>query len=246
MKTDRTITVQVATPIAESFRVAQVAGMFDVPLAARQEFSISAPLPPLEGPGSDWQIGLIVGPSGSGKSTLAREAFGDSVYQPGRDWPDGASVLDGFHPSHSAREITGMLTSVGFSSPPAWVRPYAVLSNGEKFRCDLARAILPPNDAPGSETTKRIVVFDEFTSVVDRTVAKIGSAAVAKAIRNMPGMRFVAVTCHYDVAEWLCPDWVLDTTGGCCGQGQAHSEAASATATSPGSLPHRSICVGPV
>ena len=55
------------------------------------------------------------------------------------------------------------------------------------------------------------VAFDEFTSVVDRTVAKVGSAAVAKGIRaGQIGCRFVAVTCHYDVTEWLAPDWVLD------------------------------------
>jgi GNAT superfamily N-acetyltransferase len=55
------------------------------------------------------------------------------------------------------------------------------------------------------------VVFDEFTSVVDRNVAKVCSAAIAKGIRrgHLP-CRFVAVTCHYDVAEWLEPDWVLD------------------------------------
>jgi GNAT superfamily N-acetyltransferase len=42
-------------------------------------------------------------------------------------------------------------------------------------------------------------------------VAKVCSAAVAKGIRrgHIP-CRFVAVTCHYDVAEWLEPDWVLD------------------------------------
>jgi len=56
-----------------------------------------------------------------------------------------------------------------------------------------------------------LVVFDEFTSVVDRTVAKIGSAAISKAIRKgRVARRFVAVTCHYDVVQWLEPDWVLD------------------------------------
>ena len=56
-----------------------------------------------------------------------------------------------------------------------------------------------------------LIAFDEFTSVVDRNVARIGSAAVAKAIRGGTiGCRFVAVTCHYDVTEWLAPDWVID------------------------------------
>lgn len=80
-----------------------------------------------------------------------------------------------------------------------------MLSNGEQFRCDLARAL----------AQDRLVVFDEYTSVVDRTVARIASAAIAKGIRSGGiGSRFVAVTCHYDVAEWLEPDWVLDMAGG--------------------------------
>jgi GNAT superfamily N-acetyltransferase len=34
---------------------------------------------------------------------------------------------------------------------------------------------------------------------------------VAKAIRGGKiACRFVAVTCHYDVTEWLAPDWVVD------------------------------------
>jgi GNAT superfamily N-acetyltransferase len=79
------------------------------------------------------------------------------------------------------------------------------LSNGEQFRCDLARA-LAHCDVAGE-----LVVFDEFTSVVDRNVARVVSAAIAKALRSgRIGGQFVAVTCHYDVTEWLQPDWVID------------------------------------
>jgi GNAT superfamily N-acetyltransferase len=53
------------------------------------------------------------------------------------------------------------------------------------------------------------VIYDEFTSVVDRQVAKIGSAAIQKFIRNNK-KQFVAVSCHYDIEEWLEPDWVYD------------------------------------
>jgi GNAT superfamily N-acetyltransferase len=58
-------------------------------------------------------------------------------------------------------------------------------------------------------------VFDEYTSVVDRNVAKIASTALAKGIKTgkIP-CRFVAVTCHYDILDWLEPDWVLDTATG--------------------------------
>jgi hypothetical protein len=69
----------------------------------------------------------------------------------------------------------------------------------------VARALCDP--AP-------LVVIDEFTSVVDRTVAQIGSAAVAKAVRRTPGKQVVCVTCHYDVEEWLCPDWVVEMPTG--------------------------------
>ena len=105
------------------------------------------------------------------------------------------------------KAICGVLTAVGFSSPPAWLKPYRALSNGQQFRCDLARALL---------ASSPLVVFDEFTSVVDRQVAKVGSAAVAKAVRkrHVGAERFVAVACHYDILEWLQPDWILDLATG--------------------------------
>jgi GNAT superfamily N-acetyltransferase len=58
-----------------------------------------------------------------------------------------------------------------------------------------------PSDQP--------VVIDEFTSVVDRQVAKIGAHAVQKWARKHD-RQFVAASCHYDIIDWLQPDWVLD------------------------------------
>jgi GNAT superfamily N-acetyltransferase len=175
--------------------VQQVAGMFDVPLAAEQTERFTAEIPGLD---EAWDIGLVVGPSGSGKTAIARRQW-PQAYTISRSWPEHRALVDGFA-AGPIKHITAALTAVGFSSPPHWVKPYQVLSNGERFRCDLARAILEGGD---------LVVFDEFTSVVDRTVARIGSAAVAKAIRRM-GRRFVAISCHYDIVRWLEPDWVLD------------------------------------
>src|ERR1043166_9207575 len=127
----------VECPVHDSFRVRQVAGMFDVPLEAKCRAQFSVELPAF---GEDWQIGAIVGPSGSGKSTVTRAAYGDALYR-GHDWPADKGVIDCFG-ERPIKQITQMLTAVGFSSPPAWVKPYAVLSNGEKFRCDLARALI--------------------------------------------------------------------------------------------------------
>lgn len=187
----------VDTPIDWSVRTRQVASMFDLKHGCAKEawrFDVEFP--------EDWSIGLIVGPSGSGKSTVANELFGDCFVDP--KWPNDGTVIDGFDAAMPIKEVCGHLSRVGFSSPPSWMKPYRVLSNGQKFRADLARTVA---------AKKPIVAMDEFTSVVDRTVAQIGSAAVSKAIRRS-GKRFVAVGCHYDVIEWLQPDWVLHMPSG--------------------------------
>lgn len=184
-------------PVNRSARVIQIEGMFDLPPAQRSQREWNVSLPIEE---RDWNIGLIVGPSGSGKTTIARELFGSNIIY-GFDWPSDRAVVDGFPSTLSIKEVTGLLSSVGFSSPPGWLKPFYVLSNGEQFRCTIARALAEPLD---------MVVVDEFTSVVDRTVARIGSAAIAKAIRKR-GNRFIALSCHEDVLDWLSPDWVYRT-----------------------------------
>lgn len=174
-------------------RVMQIEGLFDVPPAERSGMTWDVDLPLDE---REWSIGLIVGPSGSGKSTVAREVFPDA-HRGVFDWPPDDAVVDAFPTSMGVKAITSLLSSVGFSSPPAWLRPYHALSTGEQFRVALARTIA---EAPG------VAVIDEFTSVVDRTVARIGSAAVAKAVRRSK-RQLVAVACHYDILDWLQPDW---------------------------------------
>ena len=186
--------ITVESPIAESPRVSQLRGTFDLvgEKSSRLQWNVSLPLD--ERP---WNIGLIAGPSGCGKSTIARHFWPDHLH---RDftWPRDAALLDGFPAPLSIKDITALLSAVGFSSPPAWLRPFHVLSTGQQFRVTLARLLA---EAP------ELAVMDEYTSVVDRTVAQIGSAALVKVIRQR-GQRFIAVTCHDDVEPWLQPDWV--------------------------------------
>lgn len=169
--------------------------MFDVPVEEKlsQEWNVDIPIE-----NEKWGIGLIVGPSGSGKTTLGKRIFGEENYHYGYDWK-GKHVVDDFPAGFSIEDITRALSHVGFSSPPAWIKPYHVLSNGQKFRADIARTLLDPE--------KKLIVYDEFTSVVDRKVAQMGSEAVQKYIRRS-GKQFVAVSCHYDIIDWLRPDWV--------------------------------------
>jgi len=152
----------------KSFRVASVMGKFDLQSEhIKEHFKGEIDL------SNDWQIGVIYGHSGTGKTTIAKELFGEEYVT---DFKFKAeSILDDMPKEKSIDEITQTFNSVGFSSPPSWLKPYSVLSNGEKMRVNLARAILENRD---------LIVFDEFTSVVDRTVAKIGSAAVSKSIKR--------------------------------------------------------------
>jgi GNAT superfamily N-acetyltransferase len=191
--------IQRSTPIRRSARVMQLEGIFDVPPAEKSALSWDVDLPIEEKP---WNIGLIVGPSGCGKSTIARELFGEHVLS-GFEWPEQAAIVDCFPLQYLMADVVKLLNSVGFSSPPSWLRPFAVLSNGEQFRVTMARVM----------AEKDFAVVDEFTSVVDRRVAQIGSHAIAKTIRAAK-KRFIAVSCHFDIIDWLQPDWYYEPATG--------------------------------
>lgn len=188
------------TRVSSSPRARQLEAMFDVPYAETQTIKWTGEVPIEQ---RDWNIGLIVGPSGCGKSTVAREMFGEPHVGGKRQFTwQGDSVIDDFPKDKTMEQIAEVCQAVGFNTIPAWLRPYEVLSTGEKFRVDVARLML---ETPEDET----LVVDEFTSVVDRQVAQVASYAIGKAVRNA-NRKLVAVGCHYDVIEWLRPDWVLE------------------------------------
>lgn len=180
---------------ASTFRNESVKGQFDLSIqSVKERFAGNIDIDDKE-----WQIGLIVGSSGSGKSTIARQIFSDSYINEFKYGEN--SVLDEMPKDKTTEQITSVFNSVGFATVWSWLKPYNVLSNGEKMRVDLANAIL---------SDKKTIVFDEFTSVVDRTIAKTASFAIQKAVRKLD-KKFVAVSCHFDIIEWLEPDWVYNT-----------------------------------
>ena len=179
---------------SQTVRARQLSAAFDVPARDRERLEWHGELPVED---RDWNVGLIVGPSGSGKSTILREAFGKPRML---KWT-GHAVVDDFPKDMSIEDVAAACSSVGFNTIPAWLRPYKVLSTGEQFRVTLARLI--------AEAAGEMIVVDEFTSVVDRQVAKIGAHAVQRQVRKHGG-RLVAATCHYDVQDWLQPDWVFE------------------------------------
>jgi ABC-type lipoprotein export system ATPase subunit len=142
-----------------------------------------------------FKLGIIVGSSGSGKSTLLKE-FG---IEQTPNWDINKSIISHFE---TPEDGIKKLSSVGLNSVPSWYKPYHVLSNGEKFRADLARKI------------KSNVVIDEYTSVVDRNVAKAASVSLSRYIKDNDIENVVLSTCHRDILDWLQPDWVIDTDSG--------------------------------
>lgn len=180
--------------IKQTFRVAKIKSDFDLKDEhSTEHFEGSFDL------SKQWKIGLIVGGSGTGKTTIAKEIFGENITSKLNYKHE--SVIDDMPKNMSVSDISKMFYSVGFGSVPSWLKPYDVLSNGEKMRVDIARAI----------SEQDLTVFDEFTSVVDRQVAQVASMAINKMIRNTEQKQFVAISCHHDVTEWLEPDWIFNT-----------------------------------
>jgi len=189
-------TIKLQIPIERTARVRQTEGIFDLSSSDLSVTNFDYYLPIEE---KFWNVGLIVGRSGTGKSSLARQLFKETLVN--FQWSSSKSIIDDFPASLGIRDIVHLLSSVGFSSPPNWLRPFDYLSTGEQMRVVIARAITEVKDP---------IVIDEFTSVVDRTVAQIGSAALAKVIRKR-NRKFIAISCHYDIIEWLQPDWIFCT-----------------------------------
>lgn len=179
--------IKLRSSVAQDEITKQVSDSYDLPFSGITETCIESFKAPQK-----FQIGLIVGPSGSGKSTLLNN-FGTEQEV---IWDNQKAVVSHFADFEAAQV---RLAAAGLNSIPAWLSPYQVLSTGEKFRADLAMKI------------ESGAVIDEFTSVVDRNVAKSCSYAVSRYIRNYGLENVVFASCHYDIIDWLNPDWVYDT-----------------------------------
>lgn len=189
----QTYSVNLQSIASHGFRCQMAANSVDLDVSKKLQhsFEVKADLD------TPWNVGLIVGASGSGKTTLAKKIFGDDCFdiQVDLDKP----VIDQFPADWTYDQCQAALIGIGLSQVPCWVRPLRTLSNGQQHR-----AIAALTMATGAN-----FVVDEWTSVVDRTVGKAMSLCLGKHARKT-GTRVVAVSCHYDVLEWLDPDWVID------------------------------------
>lgn len=149
----------------------------------------------------DWNIGVIYGGSGTGKTTLLKE-FGTLTHVEFDHKKPLISNFDWLEP----KEAAFLLSAMGLSSVPTWLRPFHLLSNGEQYRATLALKV-------GMAKTGDTILIDEFTSVVDRDVAKAMSNALQKYIRRH-NKQIILASCHFDIMEWLQPDWTYSPLKG--------------------------------
>ena len=185
--------VRLESPVSNSFRCQKAADSLDIDVAKKSvhEMKVRADVT------SAFSVGLIVGASGSGKTTLAQHIYGPECFKTFVD--PGKPIIEQFPETMSYDECAAALLSMGLTSVPCWIRPVYTLSNGQRARAEAALAL----HQPGPQG----VVLDEWTSVVDRTVAKVMSHCVQKHARRT-GKPITLVSCHYDVLEWLQPDCI--------------------------------------
>jgi ABC-type lipoprotein export system ATPase subunit len=147
---------------------------------------------------------LPVGDSGAGKTTTAYHCF-DGLQEHKVHFPAKKCIFDAFlSMGKTADEVSTILTSVGLGSVPQWCRRYSELSGGEKFRTDLAAAML---------SGKKRLFIDEFTSNVDRDTAFSLTKSVTKLVqRDESYPSIVAASVHRDVIDFGTWDYVYDIT----------------------------------
>jgi len=150
---------------------------------------------------SNFTIGIILGPSGSGKTSLARERFGEPLVV---CWDEEFPALAHFG---SIAEAEAALSAVALDLETA-MRPVQLLSGGERERLTLAWGL-----SEWAARRQKTLVFDEFTSLLDRQVAK----QVAHGVTTFAQAQLFCTGCvllasHKDIIGqgWLEPDWAFE------------------------------------
>lgn len=195
MSINKLIEFELSCEIPTTYRTQRACNSLDIDISKKSKHKVK--IDNIDLP-KDWNIGVIYGNSGSGKTTTAEHIFGKDIFNIYID--ENKPIIEQFDKSYTYEQIISMLNSIGLNSVPCWVRPFKTLSNGQKARAEAALKMSSKNN---------LTVIDEWTSVVDRTVAKVMSKSVRKFV-DKHNKQIILLTCHKDILDWLEPDWVID------------------------------------
>ena len=150
-------------------------------------------------------VGFVTGPSGSGKTTLARRLFGFPLEV---EWASDVPVLGHFASLTRAREFCGAAQLDLHIA----MRPFRSLSGGEQARAQVARLLHEGERRSRLDLGSRTpLLLEEFTSLMDRTTAKLLAREVQRLARKYK-LQIVVLSCHRDfvAAGLMEPTWIFE------------------------------------
>ena len=179
-------------------RIIKVAEAFGLGLDQEEKFTV---YDNAEFKISPTDIVYITGDSGSGKSTLLKALEADirqdlgltciniNDIQPESNKPLVETVGKTF------QEALELLSLVGLNDAFLFLRSYAQLSDGQKYRYKIAKMM---------ESQAQFWILDEFAATLDRDTAKIVAFNLQKLARQQ-GKAVLVATTHTDLLEDLNP-----------------------------------------
>jgi ABC-type ATPase with predicted acetyltransferase domain len=192
--------------VRPSQRVCEIAAMFGLGVDESREIEVVPATTVKFEPG---KLLFITGQSGGGKSTMLRlidEQLANRSdarlirFDPRGVRDDSRPIIEAI--GRTIEQATRCLSLAGLSDAFVMLRKPSELSDGQRYRYALARAIAATDAA---EDRLTVVLADEFGSTLDRQTAKVIARNVRKWTRRS-GVCFIAATTHDDLLEALEPD----------------------------------------